>query len=147
MQPACELIQDGSILFALSSRGRSVLLAEEGCVYRHVISSMEGRPQSEGADIVREVLGEDVLRERERAYSVEPGAEHPIVLHDLRKVFPPQDSNPAKVAVSNLSATVARGECFGCARNSSSPWCTIFSPRCLPHVTCAAQSHALFRLF
>ena len=59
-------------------------------------------------------LGEDVLRERDRAYSVEPDEDHPIVLRDLKKEFPPQDGNPKKVAVANMSLAIARGECFGC---------------------------------
>ena len=58
-------------------------------------------------------VGEDVLRERNRAYSVEPGEDNPIVLQDLRKEFPAQDGNPKKVAVANMSLAVARGECFG----------------------------------
>ena len=59
-------------------------------------------------------LGEDVLRERDRAYSVSPGEENLIVLRDLKKEFPPQDGNPKKTAVENMSVAIARGECFGC---------------------------------
>ena len=32
------------------------------------------------------------------------------------QVFPKMDGNPAKVAVENMSAAVASGECFGCER-------------------------------
>lgn len=60
-------------------------------------------------------LGDDALRERSLAYETEPGPEHPIVLRDLRKVFPKADGNPAKVAVDNMSLVVSAGECFGCA--------------------------------
>lgn len=68
-------------------------------------------------------LSADVLRERDRAYSVDPGEENPIVLRDLRKVFPAQDGNPKKVAVANMSLAVARGECFGCGPAPHPDWC------------------------
>ena len=78
-------------------------------------------------------LGEDVLRERDRAYSVNPGEENLIVLRDLKKEFPPQDGNPKKTAVENMSVAIARGECFGCG----------------PHGTCIrpmlVQSHFALR--
>ena len=60
-------------------------------------------------------LSDDAVRERNAAYVTQPGDEHPIVLRDLRKVFPKMDGNPAKVAVDNMSIAVASGECFGCA--------------------------------
>lgn len=59
-------------------------------------------------------VGDDVLRERDRAYSATPGEENPIVLRGLRKEFPAQDGNPKKVAVADMSLSIARGECFGC---------------------------------
>ena len=59
-------------------------------------------------------LREDVMRERKQAYSVTPGEENLIVLRDLKKEFPPQDGNPKKTAVHNMSLSIARGECFGC---------------------------------
>ena len=76
------------------------------------VDSLTAAPQS---DLVDLDLGADVLRERYRAYSVEPGEENLIVLRDLKKEFSPQDGNPSKVAVTNMSLSIARGECFGCA--------------------------------
>eukprot|EP00892_Ulva_mutabilis_P007665 jgi/Ulvmu1/5270/UM022_0064.1 len=58
-------------------------------------------------------LADDVLREREVAYSTMPSPEVPILVRDLRKEFPPMDGNPKKVAVKNMSLKVSRGECFG----------------------------------
>ena len=85
-------------------------------MYRHTNSAapaedpLKMTPHSDVSDLE---LGADVLRERDRAYSVNPGEEHPIVLRDLRKEFPSQDRNPKKVAVANMSLAVGRGECFG----------------------------------
>jgi hypothetical protein len=59
-------------------------------------------------------LSEDVLRERQHAHTTFPSDAHPIILRDLRKLFPPVDGNLEKVAVSNLSLAVSSGECFGC---------------------------------
>lgn len=59
-------------------------------------------------------LADDVLREREVAYSAAPSADVPILVRDLRKEFPPMDGNPKKVAVKNMSLKVSTGECFGC---------------------------------
>ena len=85
------------------------------------------------SDVALLGLGEDVLRERDRAYSVNPGEENLIVLRDLKKEFPPQDGNPKKTAVENMSVAIARGECFGCG----------------PHGTCMrpmlVQSHFALR--
>ena len=58
-----------------------------------------------------------MLRERDRAYSVNPGEENLIVLRDLRKEFPAQDGNPKKTVVENMSVSIARGECFGCVHH------------------------------
>jgi ABC-type glutathione transport system ATPase component len=70
--------------------------------------------QGPKASIVDLNLGDDVLRERQRAYSVTPSDENLIVLRDLKKEFPPQDGNPKKTAVENMSLVIKRGECFGC---------------------------------
>lgn len=59
-------------------------------------------------------LADDVLRERDAAYSTVPSADLPILVRDLRKEFPPIDGNPKVVAVKNMSLKVAKGECFGC---------------------------------
>jgi hypothetical protein len=64
-------------------------------------------------------LGDDVLRERQHAFSVTPSDENLIVLRDLKKEFPPQDGNPKKTAVENISLCITRGECFGCAPPST----------------------------
>ena len=66
------------------------------------------------SDLTDLELGEDVLRERDRAYSVNPGEANLIVLRDLKKEFPAQDGSPKKTAVENISVSIARGECFGC---------------------------------
>lgn len=60
-------------------------------------------------------LSDDVLREREAAYTTVPSADVPILVRDLRKEFPPMDGNPMKVAVKTMSLKVSKGECFGCA--------------------------------
>ena len=65
------------------------------------------------ADVSHLNLVADVLSERDRAYSVGPGEDYPIVLRDLKKEFPAQDGNPKKVVVKNMSLAIARGECFG----------------------------------
>ena len=75
------------------------------------VDPLKTTPHSDLTDLD---LGADVLRERDRAYSVNPGEENLIVLRDLRKQFPAQDGNPSKVAVANMSLSIARGECFGC---------------------------------
>ena len=38
---------------------------------------------------------------------------HPIVVRDLRKVYPGQDGQPPKLAVRQLNLGIERGECFG----------------------------------
>ena len=37
----------------------------------------------------------------------------PIVVRDLRKVFPGQDGGKPKTAVETLTLGIERGECFG----------------------------------
>jgi hypothetical protein len=62
-----------------------------------------------------EKLSEDVMNERRRAYNIIPGPEHPIVVRDLRKVFPGRGGAKEHIAVQNMSLAVAQGECFGYA--------------------------------
>jgi hypothetical protein len=56
-----------------------------------------------------------VMNERRRAYSINPGPEHPIVVRDLRKVFSGRGGAKELIAVQNMSLAVAEGECFGYA--------------------------------
>jgi ABC-type glutathione transport system ATPase component len=70
-------------------------------------------------------MGDDVLRERQRAFDVTPGEENLIVLRDLKKEFPPQDGNPKKTAVENMSLVIKRGECFGCVNSLMTTLLTI----------------------
>jgi ABC-type glutathione transport system ATPase component len=96
------------------------MLSLERCFRSNEASGSPGQlVQGAGSNIIDLSLGEDVLRERERAYTVTPGSEHMIVVRDLRKEFPPQDGNPKKVAVENMSLAIAKGECFGCVCSSS----------------------------
>ncbi|GIL71728.1 hypothetical protein Vretimale_837 [Volvox reticuliferus] len=58
---------------------------------------------------------EDVRAERLRVEALQ-GAELssiPIVVRDLRKVYPPLDGGKPKVAVRTLTMAIERGECFG----------------------------------
>ncbi|KAG2425810.1 hypothetical protein HXX76_013435 [Chlamydomonas incerta] len=58
---------------------------------------------------------EDVKAERLRVehMSEAEAAQTPIVVRDLRKVYPPQDGGKPKVAVRTLTMAIERGECFG----------------------------------
>jgi len=59
--------------------------------------------------------GDDVAAERARVAALPttgPEADS-IVLRNLRRVYPPQGGNPAKVAVQDLSLGIQRGEVFG----------------------------------
>ncbi|KXZ51666.1 hypothetical protein GPECTOR_11g119 [Gonium pectorale] len=58
---------------------------------------------------------EDVRAERLRVEALGAGdaASLPIVVRDLRKVYPPLDGGKPKVAVRTLSLAIERGECFG----------------------------------
>lgn len=82
-------------------------------------SAENGRQRAEDVPMldshVANTLSDEVLRERERAYNTNPGPEHPIVVRDLRKVFPGREKGKTHVAVSNMSLAIAEGECFGCA--------------------------------
>lgn len=55
----------------------------------------------------------DVRAERERVAALSSFENQCIVIKDLRKVYPPQDGNPAKQAVRSLTMAVDKGECFG----------------------------------
>ncbi|GFR42637.1 hypothetical protein Agub_g3573 [Astrephomene gubernaculifera] len=58
---------------------------------------------------------EDVRAERLRVegMSAAAAASMPIVVRDLRKVYPPLDGGKPKVAVKTLTMAIERGECFG----------------------------------
>ena len=85
-------------------------------------------------------LGEDVLRERERAYAEAPREEHLIVLRDLRKEFPAQDGNPEKTAVENMSVAITRGECFGCGTMRASHHCAFMHGSLTLTLNCNVQA-------
>jgi len=55
----------------------------------------------------------DVVEERNRVANITDFSEFPIVVQDLKKIYPKLDGAPAKMAVRNLSLAVERGECFG----------------------------------
>jgi ABC-type multidrug transport system ATPase subunit len=38
---------------------------------------------------------------------------NPIIVRDLRKVYPGQDGQPPKLAVRQLNLAIEKGECFG----------------------------------
>jgi len=50
-----------------------------------------------------------VLAERRRVYTRDYDPDAPLVLNNLRKVYP---GNPPKVAVHSLCLVVEEGECF-----------------------------------
>ncbi|GIL45991.1 hypothetical protein Vafri_3095 [Volvox africanus] len=58
---------------------------------------------------------EDVRAERLRVEGLQEGelSSMPIVVRDLRKVYPPLDGGKPKVAVRTLTMAIERGECFG----------------------------------
>ncbi|GLC69187.1 hypothetical protein PLESTF_000800000 [Pleodorina starrii] len=58
---------------------------------------------------------EDVRAERLRVEAMDGSAVEaaPIVVRDLRKVYPPLDGGKPKVAVRTLTLAIERGECFG----------------------------------
>ena len=56
---------------------------------------------------------EDVKEEREFAWDDSKENETVVRTLDLRKIYPGSNGNQDKVAVSNLSTTVRKGECFG----------------------------------
>ncbi|EFJ52407.1 hypothetical protein VOLCADRAFT_79211 [Volvox carteri f. nagariensis] len=70
-----------------------------------------------GSDSLRLTPGEreDVRAERMRVEMLteEEAAAKPIVVRNLRKVYPPLDGGKPKVAVRTLTMAIERGECFG----------------------------------
>lgn len=94
-------------------------------------------PTSLPSDVGR--LADDVLREREAAYATAPSADLPILVRDLRKVFPPMDGNPKKVAVKNVSLKVSTGECFGCGAGRVSLVC-LCGLRCTWCCLCSGEA-------
>lgn len=55
----------------------------------------------------------DVTAERERVEQLTDLSSTPIVVRDLRKIYPGRGGGGKKVAVRNLTMAVDRGECFG----------------------------------
>jgi len=55
---------------------------------------------------------EDVVEERQRVQGLDMEGQS-IVLHELKKVYPPQGGKSAKTACRALTMAVERGECFG----------------------------------
>jgi hypothetical protein len=69
-----------------------------------VAGSLVARWCSQGGDSERE----DVAAERERIMSMADTSDIPIVVKDMRKVFPPIDGAPPKVAVRTLTLGISR---------------------------------------
>lgn len=57
------------------------------------------------SDVEQEISLVDSLNGQTDSYS--------IVCDRLRKIYPPRDGNPEKVAVKGMSVAISRGECFG----------------------------------
>ncbi|KAI8472690.1 MAG: P-loop containing nucleoside triphosphate hydrolase protein [Monoraphidium minutum] len=55
----------------------------------------------------------DVAAEHERVSGLTDYESHPIVVRELRKVYPGQDGQPPKLAVRQLNLAIEKGECFG----------------------------------
>jgi len=56
---------------------------------------------------------EDAQKEREFVKGIANHEEYPLVIRDLRKVYPAIGGRPEHVAVKNLSLHVKPGEIFG----------------------------------
>jgi hypothetical protein len=103
----------------IEQAGRGIFFTVE-CAHR--AKGRDGNAEEQlSVDLPRldtELLGtltDDVMDERTSAYRINPGPEYPILVRDLRKVFPGSRRGLELVAVSNLSLVVSQGECFGCA--------------------------------
>ncbi|GMH40482.1 hypothetical protein BSKO_08386 [Bryopsis sp. KO-2023] len=68
-----------------------------------------------GGSVPVDFESEDVKQERQRVLGMTSNdlKEHSIVVNGLRKVFPPIEGNPEKVAVQDLTVAVRKGEVFG----------------------------------
>ncbi|GFH06334.1 ABC transporter domain-containing protein, partial [Haematococcus lacustris] len=55
----------------------------------------------------------DVMAERLRVEALADYSNHPIVVRDIKKVFPAMDGGKPKVAVRTMTLGIQRGECFG----------------------------------
>ncbi|GBF88379.1 ABC transporter A family member protein [Raphidocelis subcapitata] len=56
---------------------------------------------------------EDVAAEHARVRTIVDYGSSPIVVRDLKKVYPGEDGQPPKLAVRQLNLAIERGECFG----------------------------------
>ncbi|KAL3145247.1 hypothetical protein ABBQ32_000991 [Trebouxia sp. C0010 RCD-2024] len=70
-------------------------------------------PAAGSSAVVVDLDSSDVRAERDRVAGMTSFENECIVIKDLRKVYPPQDGNPAKHAVRSLTMAVDKGECFG----------------------------------
>ncbi|KAF7084339.1 LOW QUALITY PROTEIN: hypothetical protein CFC21_087988 [Triticum aestivum] len=57
----------------------------------------------------------DVIKEREMVGQLlqEPNSSYSVICDNLKKVYPGKDGNSKKIAVRELSLSMARGQCFG----------------------------------
>ncbi|KIZ06631.1 hypothetical protein MNEG_1315 [Monoraphidium neglectum] len=55
----------------------------------------------------------DVAAEHARVSGLVDYAGNPIVVRDLKKIYPGQDGQPPKLAVRQLNLAIEKGECFG----------------------------------
>ncbi|GBF94154.1 ABC transporter A family [Raphidocelis subcapitata] len=58
-------------------------------------------------------LADDVAAEHTRVDSLTDYGANPIIVRDLKKIYPGQDGQPHKLAVRQLNLAIERGECFG----------------------------------
>lgn len=56
---------------------------------------------------------EDVAAEHARVTELVDYGANPIIVRDLKKIYPGQDGQPPKLAVRQLNLAIERGECFG----------------------------------
>ncbi|KAF3437769.1 hypothetical protein FNV43_RR20525 [Rhamnella rubrinervis] len=92
-----------SLFFFLNSQKKSVVSTQSLNLIRK-----ESKPLSpmEKADIIQE-------REKVEHLLQEPNQNYAIICNNLRKVYPPRDESPSKVAVRGLFLALPQGECFG----------------------------------
>ncbi|XP_060170110.1 ABC transporter A family member 7-like [Lycium barbarum] len=98
----------------INSSGKSPLFFLRNSRKKQTVSTMNLLEKKESG-LCLEMDKEDVAQERERVEQMLAGstAGYPIVVDNLKKVYPGQDGNPDKYAVRGLSLAVPEGECLG----------------------------------
>ncbi|KAK4719446.1 hypothetical protein R3W88_017784 [Solanum pinnatisectum] len=98
----------------INSSGKSPLFFLENSRKKQTLSTMN-LLEKKDSGVCLEMEKEDVAQEREKVEHMVAGSTsgYPIVVDNLKKVYPGIDGNPDKYAVRGLSLAVPEGECLG----------------------------------